>query len=63
MHFKIAFVVTGAAVAFAICSALGEKIPYEVALAGLLTVLTYWSKAPEPSRHQPIRDGGLNDGE
>jgi membrane protein implicated in regulation of membrane protease activity len=49
MHFRIACGVTIAAVAFAIASAVGGKIPYEVTLTALLAVLTYWSQAPTQS--------------
>ncbi len=49
MHYKIACGVTITVVMFAICSAIGDKIPYEVALTGLLAVLTYWAQAPARS--------------
>jgi type III secretory pathway component EscR len=49
MHYRIACGVTIAVVVFAICSAIGDKIPYEIALTGLIAVLTYWSQAPTRS--------------
>jgi hypothetical protein len=50
MHFKIACGTTIAVVVFAITSAVGNKIPYEAALTGMLAVLTYWSQAPSMGR-------------
>lgn len=58
MHYKIACGVTIAVVVFAICSAVGNKIPYEVALTGLLAVLTYWSQAPKSSSRSEVGDAG-----
>jgi hypothetical protein len=56
MHYRIACGVTIAVVVFAICSAIGNKIPYEVALTGLLAVLTYWSQAPKSSARQSVEE-------
>ena len=55
MHFKIAIGVSIGIIAFAIVSAVGDKIPYEVALTGMLAVLTYWSQAPV--QHRPQAEG------
>lgn len=56
MQFRIACGTTIAVVVFAIASAIGGKLPYEVALTGLLACLTYWSKAPIFSQGGPIDD-------
>jgi hypothetical protein len=63
MHFRIACGVTIAVVVFAIVSAIGNKIPYEVALTGMLAVLTYWSQAPRIGRSQPEYVEGSGDAE
>ncbi len=55
MSFKIASGVSVAIIAFAIISAVGSKIPYEVALTGMLAVLTYWSQSP--TQHRPQAEG------
>jgi hypothetical protein len=58
MHFRIACGITIAVVAFAIVSAIGNKLPYEVALTGLLACLTYWSQAPAATRLDRIEESG-----
>jgi hypothetical protein len=58
MHFRIACGITIAVVAFAIVAAIGEKLPYEVALTGLLACLTYWSQAPIVPRLDRVEGSG-----
>lgn len=46
MHLQIALWVTFVATAFIVSAALGGKLAYEVAMTGLLGILTYWAIPP-----------------
>jgi hypothetical protein len=56
MHLKIAFCISAVVVAFVVVSAIGGKLPYEVAMTGLLAVLTYWSMPPRMTGSEPLKD-------